>query len=119
MDTRLCNGDFAKGENGLPEKIEGVEELLQQAQIRLCIPKGAFVHDPSLGSRLPQLQPAPAEAMEKAALMYAREALADMPQAEALGVQVETGENGWPAHVSVELKISREWKEAAEEIWRR
>ena len=62
MDTRLCDGDFAKGENGLPETVEGMEELLQRAQIRLCIPKGAFVHDPSLGSRLAQLQPAPAEA---------------------------------------------------------
>lgn len=111
MDTRLYNGDFVTGENGLPETVEGADELLQRAQLRLNAVKGAFVHDPGLGSRLHGLEPAPTKAMEAAALMYAREALADMPQAEPLSVKLETDENGQPCGVAVSLKLL---KEAAE-----
>lgn len=101
----MYNGDFVIGENGLPETVEGEDELRQRAEIRLCAVKGAFVHDVRLGSRLHRLSLASPEAMEQAAMMYAREALADMPQVEPFCVKLCEDENGVVTGVAVSLKI--------------
>ena len=52
MDTALSQGDFAVNAGGVPFLIQGEQELLQQAKIRLAVPKGAFCYDTELGSRL-------------------------------------------------------------------
>ncbi len=104
MDTLIRGGDFLTGENGLPIVITGDEELLQQALIYLSIPKGAFVHDPALGSRFQELVPAPQTVMDSTALMFAREALAPSQGIEAVSARVVTGETGWPNHVTVKVR---------------
>lgn len=108
MDSKIYNGDFAIGENGLTETVDGAEELLQRARIRLSAVRGGFVHDPTLGSRLNRLECAPPKAMEEAAMMYVREALADMPQVEPLCVKIETDDGGQPRGVRVGLRLKKE-----------
>ena len=104
MDTLIRGGDFFTGENGLPVVITGDEELLQQALIYLSVPKGAFVHDSSLGSRFQELIPAPQEVMDSTALMFAREALALARGIHAVSASVEAGETGWPCRVTVKIR---------------
>ena len=41
MDTRVENGGFVLGPNGLPETVEGLEELLQYARLRLTLRRGS------------------------------------------------------------------------------
>lgn len=104
MDTLIRGGDFFTGENGLPVAVTGDEELLQQALIYLSVPKGAFVHDPLLGSRFQELTPAPQEVMDSTVLMFAREALMHSCGIEAVSARVETGKKGWPCRVVVKIR---------------
>ncbi|MGX8711531.1 MAG: histidine kinase [bacterium] len=79
MDTALIEGDFLPGSNGRPKQIGGARELLQRAAVRLTVPLGGFVYDPSLGSRLYELKPGGSGLNEKA-LALAQEALRALPQ---------------------------------------
>ncbi len=78
MDTKLENGDFALNSRGLPQTVQGREEILQQAMIRLCTRRGSLPADPALGSRLYQLTAG--ARMEEEAFAYAQEALAPLRQ---------------------------------------
>ncbi|WP_050697093.1 hypothetical protein [Anaeromassilibacillus senegalensis] len=79
MDTALENGDFAAGANGFPRQIDGVDELLQRAKIRLRVPLGRFPYQPELGSRLYTLH-AGDDGNDALALTMAQEALKRLPQ---------------------------------------
>ena len=48
----LYRGDHLRNARGFPQKIEGGAEAIQQAMIRLSVPKGSFTLDEELGSRL-------------------------------------------------------------------
>lgn len=87
MDTMLRQGDFARGPGGLPKAIGGREENIQRALIRLTVKKGSFALDPGLGSQLWRLRDVKRGQWEEQALLYAREALEDMPETEVLGVK--------------------------------
>ena len=88
MDTLLIDGGFARTSTGLPQAVEGREELLQRARIRLTVPKGAFPYAPELGSALPLLE----EFSPAAALDMAVQALRPLPGVLALAVrQTEEG----------------------------
>lgn len=89
MDTMLQNGDFVRGRGGLPRVINGSEEWIQRAMIRLTVRKGSFPLDPKLGSELHLLRDAKRPYWEEQALLYAKEALADMPQAQVLDVKAD------------------------------
>ncbi|MBW7572713.1 histidine kinase [Caproiciproducens faecalis] len=111
MDTALMNGDFLLGFNGRPQKIQGAQELLQRAALRLRIPIGSFAYDPSLGSRLHELKSGDSGLNEKA-LTMAQEALRVLPQvtvehAECLGnplaVMVALGCGGEKAEIEVKI----------------
>lgn len=75
MDLLLFNGDHAKDQRGFPVPIADERELLQQALIRLSIPKGAFALDANLGSLLYSLGTVPAHKRQEFALQFAKEAL--------------------------------------------
>ena len=55
------------------EKISGGMEKIQQAIIRLSVPKGSFALDEELGSKLSMLGKVPVSQREELALEYARE----------------------------------------------
>ena len=87
MDTLLQKGDQALDPRGLPRTVEGSGELAQRAMIRLCVPRGRFAPDPTLGSQLYRLPRASAAQMEALAEEYVREALAPMGEARLLSLR--------------------------------
>lgn len=101
MDTMLRGGDHVVGTQGVLLSVTGQEELLQRAMLRLSIPRGSFPLDPLLGSeffRLGQLTP---PARNRAALSYAKEALASLPQVEVRAVDCQQ-----PAPETLALTLS-------------
>lgn len=102
MDTALINGDFKVSSNGRPEQIDGTQELLQRAAIRLNVPLGSFVYDAQLGSRLHSLK-AEDDALNAKALAMAQEALKPLPQLTVESVSCAVGE---PVVVMVQLSYS-------------
>ena len=96
MDTLLKNGDFALDAKGLPYLAAGLDELLQRAYLRLQIPKGEFVYDPSMGNRAHLEKDA--DIRRTQIYDFAREALSPMNvtvlqadiEGDSMVVQIET-----------------------------
>lgn len=78
MDTCLLNGDFALNGCGRPCLLDGFQELLQRALIRLSVRQGSFQYDTKLGSRLYTLKNASGD-LERRALPLVWEALSALP----------------------------------------
>jgi phage baseplate assembly protein W len=76
MDTLLVSGDHGVDGRGIPIRLEGARELIQQALIRLSVPKGGLNRAPDFGSELKLLASCPASARDRAAMSYVQEALA-------------------------------------------
>ena len=51
MDMKWEQGDWALGPTGLPETVEGLEELLQNGAMAIAMEQGSLPYDRSLGSR--------------------------------------------------------------------
>ena len=75
MDLVLYHGDHRRDERGYPQQAEGTAEKIQQAIIRLTVPKGRFALDPELGSRLYELGTGNREPgrLQELALEYAQD----------------------------------------------
>ena len=91
MDTKLSGGNFALGSTGLPERVEGLAELLQYADMRMRLRRGKFPYNRELGSLLWQWDPEEEHGLDRA-LAMANEALLGMPGVRA--VQVEQTDGG-------------------------
>ena len=78
MDIKISNGDWATNECGMPIIISDETELLQQAFLRLKIPRGSFLHDTELGSRFGEINTQGRENADKLALLFAQQALAPL-----------------------------------------
>ena len=75
MELKLQDGRYVFDRSGALQTVEGREELLQRALMRLAARRGSFLPDPEYGSRLyllGRLKPAQRAA---AAKLYAAEAL--------------------------------------------
>ena len=83
MDLKVEKGMHTLGPQGLPQQVEGLEELLQNACLRLSLHRGEFPYGRELGSGLHQWEAEGEHAIERA-LALANEALLDLP-----GVQAE------------------------------
>lgn len=91
MDLKVSMGVHALSPTGLPEKVEGLEELLQNAGLRISLRRGTFPYGRELGSRLYQWNAGEEHAPERAVAL-ANEALLDMPGVRAVQAEeVETG----------------------------
>ena len=86
MDTLLNRGDHAVDSRGIPIVINGVDELMQRALIRLGVRKGCFFDDPELGSELYRLPAADNETVNRLALSYVQEALLSLPGLRVISV---------------------------------
>lgn len=85
-DTKVVNGAYVLGANGLPLQAEGKELLLQLARLRLWLRKGRFPYNREAGSGLWALDLG-SEHGEDRALALANEALLSLP-----GVRAEWAE---------------------------
>ncbi|MEG2052013.1 MAG: hypothetical protein RR012_06890 [Oscillospiraceae bacterium] len=111
MDTLIENGDLKLSQNGLPVSITGIQELLQRARICLCVPKGSFLHNKSLGSRLFELKDSAIDAKNALALSMAQVALKNQPQIRAYATQVQLDTSGKPNAVKILLLIENNREE--------
>ena len=90
MDLKWEPGGVALGPGGLPQQVAGLEELLQNIRLRLCLPRGSLPYGPLLGSGLPQLDPGEENSLQRAWAL-AGEALLGCPGGTGLWqVWVET-----------------------------
>lgn len=103
MDTKLHNKDIALDNTGLPYLIEGIEELLQRAFIRLKVKKGSFSLDSTLGSTLHTLVNAQHKNLCALTLNAAREAL--QPIDGVVVEDVEINQNNEVLNITVLLLI--------------
>lgn len=93
MDIKISNGDWARDEQGMPIVLSGETEILQRAFLRLRIPKGAFLHDPSLGSRFGEINPDSRENADRLAFLFAQQALSPLtPKITVTGARVDFDE---------------------------
>lgn len=90
MDTKLIDGHFALGPTGLPETVNGREELLQYARILLTMRRGRFPYNRELGSGLWQWDPQEEHAADRA-LALANEALMGLPGVRAKSARITEG----------------------------
>ncbi len=86
MDLKVKEGLHVLGPTGLPERAGGLEELLQNAGLRMALRRGAFPYGRELGSRLQEWDPEEEHALERAAAL-ANEALLDLPGVEAVSAK--------------------------------
>ena len=102
MELKLENGQYRMAHSGIPETVQGTEELLQQAQMRLAAKRGSFLPDPDYGSRLHRLGTLKPSQRAAAAKQYAAEALAEEPELSVGAVTYLPGDDG-SAAVTVEV----------------
>ena len=86
MDIKWEHGDWALGPGGLPGRVSGLAELLQNAGMRIAMVKGSLPYEPELGSGFWQWDPAGDHALERAVAL-ANEALLDLPGVRATAAQ--------------------------------
>lgn len=91
MELLLQHGDHSRNEQGFLQQVDGAQQLVQRAMVRLTVPKGKFVLNSQLGSLLHTLgRTAPAQ-REQLALEYAREALLEMPEMRVVAARCRQG----------------------------
>lgn len=105
MDTKLYNGGFATGHTGLPIAIDGMEELAQQAYIRLVVRRGSFAPDQELGSDLYKLPRGAPQVLNPMAAAYIEEALCTMPTVRTKDVNCLYNSTDDSVHINVTLEI--------------
>lgn len=94
MDTLLSSGDHKRDGRGFPIAIDGMQEKIQQAIIRLTVPKGAFRLDPELGSLFGRLGRVPESLMAELAVEYAREALMGLDEVKVVNAVCRKAQEG-------------------------
>ena len=105
MELKLQDGRYVFDRSGALQTVEGREELLQRARMRLAAHRGSFWPDPEYGSRLYLLGRLKPAQRASAAKLYAAEAL--KPETElSVGAVEYTPLSDGCAAVSVELLLS-------------
>ena len=94
MDSKWQLDGAVLGSNGLPQRVEGLEEALQNAALRLCLIRGSLPYQPWLGSGLRELSPK-AENSAQRAWALAGEALIGSPGVEAAQAQYDEETASW------------------------
>ncbi len=105
----MTEGVHALGPTGLPQRVGGLEELLQNACLRICLRRGEFPYGREWGSGLREWDPDAEHALERAAAL-ANEALLDLPGVRAVSArETEAG---------VEFTIRTPLGEGDVTVWR-
>ena len=90
MALKIVNGVYALKDSGLPEEIDGLEELLQDISLRLSLPKGTCPYLREAGSRLHTLDFTAEHAADRA-LSLAQESLLELPGVAVKSAKVTAG----------------------------
>lgn len=107
MDVLLQNGDLQTDRTGSPIKIDGAEELIQRALIRLAVKQGSLPYAPQLGSRLHTLGSGERKTMDARATALVREALAPISQIRVRHASGHLDAQAARLHVHVLLELAQ------------
>lgn len=86
MDLKVTEGVHARGPTGVLQRVGGLEELLQNACLRISLRRGKFPYGRELGSGLWEWDPEEEHALERAVAL-ANEALLDLPGVRAVSAE--------------------------------
>lgn len=102
MELLLQHGDHSRNGQGFLQEVDGAQQLVQRAMVRLTVPKGKFVLNPQLGSLLHTLgRSAPAQ-REQLALEYVLE----MPEVRVVAARCKQGTQADELLVKFELECT-------------
>ena len=101
MELKLNNGVYTDNGRGGPVSVDGVEEKLQRATMRLAARRGGFAPMADFGSRLYLLPREKKQTRKSAAELYVAEALAEETWLKI--IQVSVDELGDTLSVRVEI----------------
>jgi len=87
LDLKIEGGNFVLGPTGLPQRAEGLEELLQCAKLRIALRRGEFPYDREAGSTFWLWDPGEEHAWERAVAL-ANEALAGLAGVRAVSAKM-------------------------------
>lgn len=99
MDLKWEPGGAAPGPDGLPQRVDGLDEALQNIAMRLWMVRGSFPYQPSLGSSLGELDPQEENSQQRAWAL-AGEALLDCPGVRVNKVLWDTEKGMWQLWVT-------------------
>ena len=106
MDLKWEPGGVVLDGPGLPQQVDGLEELLQNITLRLRLPRGCFLYDPGLGSSLKELD-AGEENSTQRAWAVASEALLGMPGVQVSGAEYDQEAGLWNFTVETPLGVGQ------------
>lgn len=86
MDLKIEQGGQVPGPTGVPETVAGLEEVLQNAGMRIALRRGEFPYGRELGSGFWQWDPAEEHSLERAVAL-ANEALLEVPGVQAVSAR--------------------------------
>ncbi len=89
MDLKIEQGNQVMGPTGVPETVDGLGEMLQNAGMRIALRRGEFPYGRGLGSGFWQWDPAAEHSLERAAAL-ANEALLEVPGVQAVSARKTT-----------------------------
>lgn len=102
MDLKWEPGGVILGTGGIPEQVDGLEELLQNVALRLNLRRGGLPYDPKLGSGLFQLDPQEENSGQRAWAL-ANETLMDLPGVRVIQANYDTETKMWRFAVETPL----------------
>lgn len=105
MDTLIQDGDFVTDDRGYIKTVEGTDELLQQALLRLTARKGAFALDSELGSELYKLRGCNRQRLNAVARGFVEQALLPVSGLSVEDVQCTYTAEG-TARLDVYLRVN-------------
>ena len=94
MDLKWEPGGVALGPGGITERVDGLEEMLQNVALKLNLHRGGLPYDPELGSGLFQLDPQEENSVQRAWAL-ANETLMDTPGVRVVQASYDTEEKMW------------------------
>lgn len=94
MDLKWQPGNVVLGGDGLPQRVDGLEEVLQNAAMAVSLPRGSFLYGPELGSGLENLDPREEHSRERACA-FAGEALLEQPGVQVIQAEYEETTGRW------------------------
>lgn len=115
MELKLRSGAYVLSGAGLPESVQGTEETLQRALLRLSARRGRFAPAPDYGSRLYTLGTLRPSQRSAAARLFVTEALAGEAGIGVEAVTYTPGE-GNSAAVAVALSLGGQAAEITLEV---
>lgn len=101
MDVKIENEDISVDSAGSFVMIDGFDEIVQQALIRMKIPKGKFIYDRNLGSFCDSLDINTGKNQMKALEMLINESLVSLNNAYVKVNSTEKTSKGIKAEITV------------------